>query len=73
MPNQTQIMKLVYLLLTQGFNQRLFIVSIILIIIAFFAYENINSKGEKKANNKKYGKFRREIAKLEDKFEHCCD
>lgn len=64
---------LVYLLLTQGFSQGLVIAAIISIVIAVFVYESIKNNGGKKANNKKYGKFRKEIAKLEDKFEHCCD
>lgn len=64
---------LVYLLLTQGFNQSLIVLLVISLVVAVIIYAVLKTKKNDKIKNKKYSRFRNEIAKLEEKFEHCCD
>ena len=66
---------LVYLFLTQGFSLGFILAFIISIIFAVIIYSILKSTKSNKNNepiHKKYGKFEKEIKKLEEKFEHCC-
>lgn len=63
---------LVYLFITQGFSSATIstlAVSILLVVIIAVKFRS------KKNENlpKKYGRFQKEIKKLEEKFENCCD
>lgn len=64
---------LVYLLLVQGFSSGFIIVLIISIILATIINSILKSKKTKDVIPKRYGKFEKEIKKLEEKLEHCCD
>ncbi len=60
----------VYVLLSEGFNKRFFVVLIFAFIISVIVSQHINMT--KKAEPVRRG-FSEEIKKLEEKFEHCCD
>ncbi len=64
---------LAYLLLTQGLSLSFIVLLIISIIFAIFIYGSLKKGGSKRIVNKKYSKFGKEIKKLEERFEHCCD
>jgi hypothetical protein len=67
---------LVYLLLSEFYGLGFWI--LLLISFVFLIYILISMKSSVRKKNKwvvehKYGKFSKEIKKLEEKFEHCCD
>lgn len=64
---------MVYLLLTQGFSLAFIFLSVVAVVLAIFILIKLRSKKSKKVVNKKYSRFSKEIKKLEEKFEHCCD
>ncbi len=64
---------LVSLFLTQGFSLSLFIVLSISVILAIIIYGSLKSKKSTEIVRKKYGKFQKEINKLEKQLENCCD
>ncbi len=64
---------LVYSFLTQGFSVGLMIGFTFLTILGIIIYRSLRGQKSKDIVNNKYGKFKQEIAKLEEKFDHCCD
>ena len=63
----------VYLFLTQGITLESISAIVISIAFAVVVYFSLKRKKGKKMPNKKYGKFRKDIKELEERFEHCCD
>ena len=64
---------LVYLVLTKGFSLGFIIILIISTILAIGIYRKLKGKKKSKIIPAKHSKFRKEIEKLEKRFEHCCD
>lgn len=64
---------LVYLFLTKGLSLEFIITLIISIILAIVINIKLNKKKKNKSIPKEHGKFKNEIEKLEERFEHCCD
>ena len=63
----------VYLFLAKDITLELISAIVISIVFAIVVYFSLKRKKGKKIPNKKYGKFKKEIKELEEKFEHCCD
>ena len=63
----------VYLFLAKDITLELISAIVISIVFAIVVYFSLKRKKSKKIPNKKYGKFKKEIKELEEKFEHCCD
>jgi len=63
----------VYYVVSLRFDIAFFIVLGLVILFAVFLISLIKGKKSQAIVDKNYGKFKNEIKKLEDKFEHCCD
>lgn len=64
---------LVYLLLVKSISLGFIITLVVSVIFAVVIYATLKGKKNQKPIHKNYGKFRKEIEKIEERLEHCCD